>query len=81
MKCPECVIEDKKSFVNVGISIRTLMSDDAFYDKEGNYHFHSLNTISTSYYCSNGHKWVEESRDACRSCNFNHEQERTNDTI
>ena len=32
-----------------------------FYDKDGKYHDHDMNSSSTDYSCSNGHKWSSSS--------------------
>lgn len=65
MKCPECVKENKKSFVNVGMSMTTAMYAAPFYDEEGKYHHHDPNTTSTEYSCSNGHRWTHKSTSTC----------------
>ena len=65
MICPECKRQGLKSRVYVGTSSVTLMYSAPFYDEEGKYHDHDPNTRTTSYSCSNGHKWVESS---CGSC-------------
>ena len=57
MKCPECVAADQRSHVYVGYSSTTLLDFAPYYDEDGNWHYHDPNTCTTSYSCSNGHKW------------------------
>jgi len=65
MKCPQCIKEGKKSTVYPGVSTTTLMYFPPFYDEDGKYHHHDGNTITTSYGCSNGHKWTESTSGSC----------------
>ncbi len=65
MKCPQCISEGSKSFVNLGGSLSTLMCSDPFYDEDGKYHNHDPNTSVSHYACSNGHKWTELSKPSC----------------
>ena len=68
MKCPECVKESKRSRVNIGTSSTTCMGVQWYYDEEGRYHYHDPNTITTSYSCSEGHRWTERSKRECETC-------------
>ena len=66
MKCPECVKQDLKSKVNVpSYCIRTAMCVDQYYDEDGKYHSHDMNTTSSQYTCSNGHAWTKISKGSC----------------
>lgn len=65
MKCPECKKAKLKSRVYPGIGSATLMYCRPFYDEDGKYHFHDLNTTTTSYSCSQGHDWVETTKGSC----------------
>lgn len=38
----------------------TLLAVCAYYDEDGNYHYNDPNFTRTTYTCSNGHSWVEE---------------------
>jgi hypothetical protein len=65
MICPQCKAEGKKSHVYPGHSTSTLMYCPPFYDEEGRYHNHDMNTHTTYYRCSNGHEWAENSSPVC----------------
>jgi hypothetical protein len=68
MKCPECIKENKKSCVSAHGGSTTLLYCEPWYDEEGKYHHHDWNTITSSYSCSNGHKWTEQRKAACPTC-------------
>ena len=53
MICPECKKEGKKSIVYPGYGSTTLMYCQPFYDENGKYHHHDMNTTTTPYSCSN----------------------------
>ena len=59
MICPECKEQGLRSCVTPGAGTSTLMYCPGYYDEDGRYHSHDLNTSSTSYSCSNGHRWTE----------------------
>jgi len=61
MKCPECVKEGKRSKVYPGMTFRTLLAWSVHFDEDGEYHVDDPNITTTSYSCSNGHKWSEDS--------------------
>ena len=65
MICPECIKAGLKSMVYVGGSSSTLMMYDHYFDEDGKEHFHNPNTTTTSYSCSQGHKWVEGTLSKC----------------
>lgn len=65
MICPECQESGLKSKVVVGASMTTLMYFPPFYDESGRFHCHDANVTTTSYECSNGHKWSASSRASC----------------
>ena len=65
MKCSECKKLGKQSIVYPGIGSTTLMCCQPFYDKDGNYHHHDLNTITTPYSCSEGHEWIKSTSGSC----------------
>lgn len=73
MICPECAINDTKSTVHGGGCTSTCMGYDTFYDEDGRYHRHDPNTVSTSYQCSQGHKWTEARKSKCHidGCTWN----------
>lgn len=70
MICPECKSEGKTSKVFVGLTSKTLVGFPSFYDEKGVFHSHDPNTITTDYRCSNGHTWVESSKNACPNCSY-----------
>lgn len=65
MKCPKCMRLDKTSTVFGGYGSTTLAYYTPFYDEDGKSHHHDGNTQTTSYNCSNGHNWTEESHGHC----------------
>ena len=74
MKCEECQKEGKKSFVNAGMGMSTCSGSAHYYDEEGEYHVHDMNTTSYLMTCSNGHSWQEHSEPhSCpaKGCVFN----------
>jgi len=61
MKCPQCLKEGKKSTISIGPRMTTLVCCHPYYDEDGNLIYpDDPNTTRTSYICSNGHKWTEE---------------------
>lgn len=70
MKCSECVKENKKSCVYVGVGSVTAMYFAPYYDEKGEFHHHDGNTHSTSYSCSNGHHWTESRRGSPCHCGW-----------
>ena len=68
MKCAECEVAGTPSRVYEGGSMATCMSGQTYYDETGAYHRHDPNIYTTSYSCSNGHRWVTESRHRCPAC-------------
>lgn len=75
MKCPVCVKKGLKSCVTVGYSTSTAMWCPAYYNEDGKYHDHDMNTRSTSYSCSYGHTWSVSSHRSCPSCDFGQDSE------
>ena len=61
-RCPKCQKEGKKSTVYVGGSLSTAAFFPPFYDAEGRRHHHDGNSCTTSYSCSKGHHWADESK-------------------
>jgi len=70
MKCPFCVEEGKKSIVHNKSLETTCLGFSSYYDEEGNYHSHNPNKHNDTYYCSNGHKWVESYKSTCPNCDY-----------
>ena len=58
MICNQCRDEGKRSKVYPGVSTRTLMWAQPYYDEVGRYHHNDPNTTTTEYTCSNRHRWV-----------------------
>ena len=65
MICEQCVKENKKSKVFPHGGFTTAMYCPPFYDENGAYHSHDMNTRTDSYSCSNGHEWRESSTGSC----------------
>lgn len=65
MICEKCKAEDKRSKVFIGSTMKTLMAGpQPYYDEDGNYvRPPDPNTVTTSYRCSNGHRWVIERKE------------------
>jgi hypothetical protein len=55
--CPKCLENSQSSIVRVGMSARTLMYVNKYYDENGKYHYDDPNITTTDYYCSQGHEW------------------------
>jgi len=62
MKCPFCIEEEKKSKLYIGATLGTLMYCEPYYDEEGTYHSDDINTYTTDYHCSEGHKFTVSMR-------------------
>ena len=60
--CPECLKEDEKSCVFIGITTRTAMAPpNPYYDEEGVFRIpKNPNTTTINYSCSRGHTWSEK---------------------
>lgn len=76
MKCPECVKAGTPSRLYPGGSSSTCMYCPPFYDEEGVYHHHDMNTITNGYRCSNGHAWKTSHRHKCpaNGCEWNKDE-------
>lgn len=59
MKCPQCIKEGKRSTVTWGTTFTNAIYYPITYDEDGNIVNTSHATSKTSYYCSNGHEWIE----------------------
>ena len=57
--CSACVRNGMKSTVRRGATTTTLTAVDEFYDENGVYHRDDPNTRTTTWWCSQGHQWVE----------------------
>lgn len=65
MICEECQKLNKKSTIAIGNSMMTAVYYTPFYDENGKYHNHDNNKKTTSYSCSNGHKWSVSNWGSC----------------
>jgi hypothetical protein len=65
MKCPECVKAGQRSEVYDLGSSTTLMGVHAYYDENGQHHYHDPNKTTTGYRCSKGHEWSDTTRNFC----------------
>jgi hypothetical protein len=61
MQCKECQESGRTSRVYPGLSTRTMMGWQPYYDEAGVLHNEDPNKTTTHYSCSNGHKWTETS--------------------
>ena len=71
--CPVCQEKGLTSNVYPGYGVSTAMYCQPYYDENGNYHNHDLNTHSFSYRCSLGHSWKVISGNKCPNCDFGHD--------
>lgn len=76
MRCPECVEQGLRSRVYGGNDGVTLLGFNPYYDEDGNYHSHDPNKYSTSYHCSNGHRWQVSRVSLCPAvdCDYGKEE-------
>lgn len=66
MTCPLCAERGKKSSVHPdGFGTVTAMMSYPYYDENGVYHMHDLNTRTSEGRCSNGHTYVRVSGGSC----------------
>jgi hypothetical protein len=73
MKCEKCVEAGEKSRVNSHGGSRTLLGGGGpHYDEEGEYHSHDPNTVTSSYSCTNGHRWSTKGKSTCpaKGCDY-----------
>lgn len=70
MKCPVCEEAGKRSRVFPHGSMKTAMYCQPYYDEEGAYHHHDGNIVTSSYSCSEGHKWSTKNQGRCPNCDF-----------
>jgi hypothetical protein len=75
MICPECKAAGLTSRVFPLGAMTTLMGSATYYDEHGQFHDHDPNTTTSSYECSNGHKWYSERRHTCW-CGWGEDNER-----
>lgn len=75
MKCPVCQEKNLESSVYPGMGTCTAMYCAPYYDTTGKYHHHNLNTTTTSYSCSRGHRWDVSRKGNCPSCDFGSDTE------
>ena len=69
MRCSSCEAEGLTSRVYPGACYTTDMYFPPFYDEAGVYHSHDGNPVTTSYECSNGHRWSASCHRPCPAPN------------
>lgn len=72
-RCTSCPADDPPDAIYEGSSSSTCMYFQPWYDKEGKYHIHDRNRITTVYSCSRGHRWAIERYAPCPTCGDNWE--------
>lgn len=72
MKCQKCIEENKTSRIFIGGSMSTLLHSSNYFDEEGVMHNHNPNKITSTYQCSNGHRWTEDGYENCKNCDYGH---------
>jgi hypothetical protein len=72
MKCPECVKSGQRSkFYTDGMGYSTAMGgSQSYYDEDGAEHYHDVNTHSSSWWCSNGHRFDRSGCPECSGCDY-----------
>ena len=66
MICSECRKHGQRSRVYIIDSYYDLqIAQDRFFDEEGHWHVHDTNTSTTTYQCTNNHKWSETKYSMC----------------
>lgn len=66
VRCQQCVNEGERSRVNVpAYGASTAMYCAPYYDEDGRYHNHDLNTHTEKWSCSRGHSWVVTTSPSC----------------
>jgi hypothetical protein len=76
MICPKCKELSLKSSISVGASYTTAMYCPPYYDEQGVFHSHDMNTNTTHYSCSNGHHFYISNIGRCLGCDFGKDNER-----
>lgn len=71
MKCPVCAEYNDTSIVYTGASYSSLVHCSPFYE-DGIRHYHDVNSYTTEYRCSNGHRFKQISENKCPApgCTF-----------
>lgn len=77
--CPECAKNGLKSTIFEDCCATTMLYAPPFYDEQGHYHHHNPNAHHQKYVCSNGHIWIETTRDICW-CGWPENKEVKNET-
>ena len=75
MICPKCKELGQKSTITIGNGYSTLANCNAYFDEDGNYHFHDTNNHVSSYYCSKGHAITVRAASKCASCDWGYPEE------
>lgn len=65
MICPICKKEGKKSTVQTGGIMSTLVGYTSWYDENGSLHHHDDNSRTTVGFCSNNHKFAYRFKNIC----------------
>jgi hypothetical protein len=63
--CPVCKEKGMKSCVYGGTGNVTLMHCPTFWDEDGNFHSHDINTSTATWRCSQGHTWITRESGKC----------------
>lgn len=74
MICPKCKELNQKSTIYIGGSYCTSMYCPPYFDEDGKYHNHDLNSSVSNYTCSNGHRLKVQHGNKCLSCGFGYEE-------
>ncbi len=63
--CNECQSQGLKSAVQDCGSTSTMLACMPFYDEEGKHHYHNYNRVTTSFKCSNNHRFTKQRLNGC----------------
>ncbi len=77
MICEECKKAGQKSRVTCHGGSTTAVYCAPYYDEDGTYHHHDMNIVTSSYECSNGHRWTTQRHPKCPSCNWPDEEKKS----
>lgn len=70
MICERCKEQGLKSRIYGGVGYTTAMYCQPYYDEDGKYHHHDMNSSSSHYNCSNGHSFTVSHEKSCSNCDW-----------
>lgn len=70
--CDQCKELGMKSKIHGGWGEKTLMGFETYYDEDGKFHSHDPNKCTSTYTCSNNHRFTIKWITPCKSCDYGH---------